>query len=98
MIKSHTSKQISGVGFFYYGRIEGNFVLSSQLIPFQVRSHSYDPPMFLLTKLDEALIPYKRKSGGSSSLVPCINGGRYFLLGTKTNISCDLFASVRKMN
>ena len=25
--------------------------------------------MFLLTKLDEALILYKRKSGGSSSLV-----------------------------
>ena len=37
---------------------------------------SVDPPMFLLTKLDEALILYKRKSGGSSSLVPCINGGR----------------------
>ena len=27
------------------------------------------PPMFFLTKLDEALILYKRKSGGSSSLV-----------------------------
>ena len=37
---------------------------------------SYDPPMFLLTKLDEALILYKRKSGGSSSLVPWRYGGR----------------------
>ena len=98
MIKSHTSKQISGGGFFYYGRIEGNFVLSSQLIPFQVRSPSYDPPMFLLTKLDEALILYKRKSGGSPSLVPWNNGVRYFLHGRKINISCVLFAIMQEID
>jgi hypothetical protein len=32
------------------------------------------PPMFFLTKLDEALILYKRKSGGSSILVRKNNG------------------------
>ena len=34
------------------------------------------PPMFFLTKLDEALILYKRKSGGSSSLVRRKSEGR----------------------
>ena len=34
-----------------------------------VGGFSYVPSLFLRTKLDEALIQYKRKSGGSSSLV-----------------------------
>ena len=38
-------------------------------------SSSYAPPLCLLTKLDEALILYKRKSGGPSSLVRRIIGG-----------------------
>ena len=79
MIKSHTSKQISGVGFFYYGRIEGKFVLSLQLIPFQVRSHSYDPPMFLLTKLDDLLFCIRERAEVHRV---------WFLVSTETDTSC----------
>ena len=40
-----------------------------------VCSYSYAPPLCLPTKLDEALILYKRKSGGPSSLDRRIIGG-----------------------
>ena len=39
------------------------------------------PPMFFLTKLDEALIQERPINGGSSSLVLRINGG-------KTSLKC----------
>lgn len=40
------------------------------------KTTSYVSPLFLRTKLDEALILYKRKSGGSSSLVRRKNEGK----------------------
>ena len=43
-------------------------------------SSSANPPVCLLTKLDEALILYKKKSGGSSSLVRSYSDGITFLL------------------
>ena len=58
------------------GACRSTFINKASLLIIFHMPTSYDPPMFLLTKLDEALILYKRKSGGSSSLVPWRYGGR----------------------
>ena len=55
-------------------------------------SFSYDPPLCLLTKLDEALILYKRKSGGPSSLV------RRFIGETRAEYARHFSGKMKKMS
>jgi hypothetical protein len=50
--------------------------------------------MFLLTKLDEALILYKRKSGGSSSLVRRKSEGRAKEEGRKSEGKANCHKSI----
>ena len=57
-----------------------------------VCSSSYAPPLCLLTKLDKALILYKRKSGGSSSLV------RNYIGGTREEDTRHFLGKMKKMS